>query len=194
MGQMQGDKFYTCHLEKVENVLIRFYSCSFRMRAAAWLHDTVEKSDINMKDINREFPGLVASLVEAVTSAAGTTREQRNSATYTRVKERGRNAVILKLADRIANVEEAIQAAIRTNDSKPPIYEDEYSQFRDALYESKDADAMWAHMDILDEIGNQTMTRLKLTALANSVSSPTAPSILKVPASVSRPSGQSQLK
>jgi (p)ppGpp synthase/HD superfamily hydrolase len=188
LGQMQRDKFYTCHLEEVENVLIRFDSCSFRMRAAAWLHDTVEKSDITMKDINREFPGFVALLVETVTSAPGKTREERNSATYLRVKKRGGLAIVLKLADRIANVEEAIQAAILTNDSKLLIHEDEYSEFRDALYESKNADAMWAHMDIVDEIGNQTITRLKLATLANSVSSPTASSILEVAASVSRPS------
>jgi guanosine-3',5'-bis(diphosphate) 3'-pyrophosphohydrolase len=188
LGQMQGDEFYTCHLEEVENVLIRFDSCSFRMRAAAWLHDTVEKSNVTMKDINREFPGFVASLVDAVTIVQGESREQRNSATYLRVKEQGSYAVVLKLADRIANVEEAIRAATLTNDSKLPIHEDEYSEFRDALYESKNADAMWAHMDIVDEIGNQTITRLKLATLANSVSSPTASSILEVAASVSRPS------
>jgi len=169
-GQMQGDRFYTCHLEEVESVLIRFDYCSFRMRAAAWLHDTVEKSDVTMKDINREFSGFVASMVEAVTSVPAKTREQRNSATYGRVNERGGMAIVLKLADRIANVEQAIQLAVSTNESKLRIYDDEYSEFRDALWESKSADAMWAHMDSLDEIMNQTMTRLKLTTLGNHVS------------------------
>jgi hypothetical protein len=190
MGQMQGERFYTCHLEEVENALIRFDFCSFRMRAAAWLHHTVEQSDVSMKDINREFPGFVASLVDAVTSAPGKTREERNAATYLRVKKRGGMAIVLKLADRIANVEEAIQAAILTKDSQLPIYEDEYSEFRDALYESKNVDPMWAHIDNLDEIGNQTITRLKLTALLSSISSPNVSSMPQLPASVSHTSRQ----
>ncbi len=188
MSQMQGERFYTCHLEEVENVLIRFDYCSFRMRAAAWLHDTVEKSDVTMKDINREFPGFIASLVDAVTSVQGQSREQRNSATYLRLKERGGMAIVLKLADRTANVEEAILATISTNESKLPIHEDEYSEFRDALYESKNADAMWAHMDTLEEIGNQTMTRLKLTALSNNISSSNISSMPQLPESISHSS------
>jgi guanosine-3',5'-bis(diphosphate) 3'-pyrophosphohydrolase len=105
MGQMQGERFYTCHLEEVENVLIRFDRCSFRMRAAAWLHDTVGKSDVTMSDINREFPGFVASMVAALTSAPGENRDGRNSATYLQVKTHGGMAVVLKLADRIAHVD-----------------------------------------------------------------------------------------
>jgi (p)ppGpp synthase/HD superfamily hydrolase len=52
-GQMYGEKPFTYHLEQVENVLIRFDYCSFRIRAAAWLHDTVEKSHVTMSDRTR---------------------------------------------------------------------------------------------------------------------------------------------
>jgi (p)ppGpp synthase/HD superfamily hydrolase len=187
MGQMQGERFYTCHLEEVENVLIRFDYCSFRMRAAAWLHGTVEKSNVTMKDINREFPGFVASLVDAVTIVQGESREQRNSATYLRIKERGGMAIVLAVADRIANVEED-SAAILKNDSNLSIYETEYSEFRDALYESGNADAMWAHLDTLIEVRTEAMNRQNLTAFANSVSSSNKPSNLEVASSVSHPS------
>jgi (p)ppGpp synthase/HD superfamily hydrolase len=190
LGRMHGDSFYTCHLEQVENVLIRFDYCSFRIRAAAWLHDTVEKSQVTMSDINREFSGFVAFTVDAVTSAPGKTREERNSATYARIKERGGMAIVLKLADRIANVEEAIQAAILKNDNKLSIYEEEYSEFRDTLYESTNADAMWAHTDILDEIGNQTLNRRNMAAFANSVSSSNPTPMPQVMDSVSDPSRQ----
>jgi (p)ppGpp synthase/HD superfamily hydrolase len=167
LGQMHGDNFYTCHLEEVENVLIRFDCCSFRMRAAARLHDTVEKSDVTMSDINREFSGFVASLVDAVTSAPGKTREQRNAATYLSVKKRGGMAIVLKLADRIANVEETI----RVGDAGRSMWEEEYSEFRNALYVSGNADAMWAHLDTLNEIGAEALNRRNLTSLANSLSS-----------------------
>jgi (p)ppGpp synthase/HD superfamily hydrolase len=190
LGQMHGDSFYTCHLEQVENVLIRFDYCSFRIRAAAWLHDTVEKSDVTMSAINREFSGFIASTVDAVTSAPGKTREERNSATYLRIKKQGGMAVVLKLADRIATVEEAIQAAILTNDSKLSMYEEEYSEFRNALYESKNADAMWAHMDVLDEIGNQTLNLQNMTAFAKSLSSSNQSPTSQSTASLSHPSRQ----
>jgi (p)ppGpp synthase/HD superfamily hydrolase len=184
LGQMHGDSFYTCHLEQVENVLIGFDYCSFRIRAAAWLHDTVEKSHVTMSDINREFSGLVASTVDAVTTAPGKTREERNSATYVRIKERGRNALVLKLADRIANVEETILAG----GDRLCTYEKEHSEFRDALYESGNADPMWAHLDALIEVRTEAMHRQNLTAFANGVSSSNKSSKLHIESSVSHPS------
>jgi (p)ppGpp synthase/HD superfamily hydrolase len=184
LGQMHGDSFYTCHLEEVENVLIRFDYCSFRMRAAAWLHDTVEESRVTMSDINREFSGFVASTVDAVSSAPGKTREERNSATYARIKERGRNAVVLKLADRIANVEEGIL----TQHDRLSTYEEAHSEFRDALYEFGNADAMWAHLDTLIEVRTEAMNRQSLTAFANGVSSSNKPLKLDIESSVSHPS------
>jgi guanosine-3',5'-bis(diphosphate) 3'-pyrophosphohydrolase len=165
MSQIHRDKFYTCHLEQVENVLIRFDCCSFRMRAAAWLHGTVNKSGVTMNDINREFPGFIASMVDALTNAPGETREERNSATFSRIKERGGMAIILKLADRIANVEEAISSS----DISLSMYKDEYSDFRDALHEPGMADAMWEHLDALDEIVRQMVNQGNITALAKSV-------------------------
>jgi hypothetical protein len=178
LSQMQGERFYTCHLEEVENVLIRFDHCSFRMRAAAWLHDTVEKSDVTMSDINREFSGLVASAVDAVTS-----REQRNSAMYLRIKTHGVMAIVLKLADRIAHVEEN-SAAILKDDGKLSIYETEHSEFRDALYESGDADAMWAHLNTLIEVRTEALNRRNLVAFANGLSSSSNPTKLDVTSSL----------
>jgi (p)ppGpp synthase/HD superfamily hydrolase len=175
MSQIYRDKFYTCHLEHVENVLIRFDCCSFRMRAAAWLHGTVGKSGVTMNDINREFPGFVASMVDAVTSAHGKTREERNPATYSKIKERGGMAIVLKVADRIANVEEAISS----NDIALSMYEQEYSEFRDALHEPGTAEAMWEHLDVLDEIGRQIVNQGNITALADSVSVPKASPMLQ---------------
>jgi (p)ppGpp synthase/HD superfamily hydrolase len=135
------------------------------MRAAAWLHGTVDKSGVTMNDITREFPGFIASMVDAVTSAQGKTREERNSATFSRIKERGGMAIVLKLADRIANVEEAISS----NDISLSMYGEEYSEFRDALHEPGMADAMWEHLDALDEIGRQMVNQRNITALAKSV-------------------------
>lgn len=179
---MHGERFYTCHLEQVESVLIRFDYCSFPMRAAAWLHDTVEKSNVKLSDIDREFSGYIASTVDAVTSVAGNILKQGNSATYRRIKERGGNAIVLKLADCIANVEETIRTGDRLS-----TFEEEYSEFRDALYESGNADAMWAHLDTLIEVRTETLNRRNLAAFANNVSLSKKPSTRDVK-SVGHPS------
>jgi guanosine-3',5'-bis(diphosphate) 3'-pyrophosphohydrolase len=156
-GQMYGARPFTYHLEQVESVLIRFDYCSFGMRAAAWLHDTIAKCNVTAEDIHREFPGFVGVIV--------------SSTTCPRSKERAANAVVLNLADRIANVEDAIL----TGDNRLCMSEEESSEFRDALYESGHADAMWAHLDTLNEFGAETLNRRSLAAFANGVSSCNAP-------------------
>jgi hypothetical protein len=90
----------------------------------------------------------------------------------------------LKLADRIANVEETILAG----GDRLCAYEEEHSEFRDALYESGNADAMWAHLDTLIEVRTEAMNRQNLTAFANGVSSCNKPSKLNIESSVSHPS------
>ena len=158
-GQMYGARPFTYHLEQVENVLIRFDYCSFGMRAAAWLHDTIAECNVTAEDIRREFPGFVGVIVSSMTCPSS--------------KERAANAVVLNLADRIADVEEAIL----TGDNRLSMSEKESSEFRDALYESGHADAMWAHLDTLNEFGAETLNRRSLTAFANGVSSSNAPSM-----------------
>jgi guanosine-3',5'-bis(diphosphate) 3'-pyrophosphohydrolase len=184
-GQMYGEKPFTYHLEQVENVLIRFDYCSFRIRAAAWLYETVETPDLTMSDISREFPGFIASTVDALASAPGRNREERNAAMYLRIKTHGVMAIVLKLADRIAHVEEN-SAAILNDHSKLSIYETEHSDFRDALYKSGDADAMWAHLDTLIEVRTEALNRRNLAAFANGLSSSNNPTKLDVTSSLSR--------
>jgi guanosine-3',5'-bis(diphosphate) 3'-pyrophosphohydrolase len=158
-GQTYGARPFTYHLEQVENVLIRFDYCSFGMRAAAWLHDTVAECNATAEDIHREFPGVVGVIVSSMTCR--------------RSKELGPNTVVLNLADRIANVEEGIL----TGDHRLCTSEEESSEFRDALYESGHADAMWAHLDTLNEFGAEALKQRSLTAFANGVSSSKARSI-----------------
>jgi hypothetical protein len=158
-GQMYGARPLTYHLEQVENVLIRFDYCSFGMRAAAWLHDTIAECNVTAEHIRREFPGFVGVLVSSMTCPSS--------------KERAANAVVLNLADRIADVEEAIL----TGDNRLSMSEKESSELRDALYESGHADAIWAHLDTLNEFAAETLNRRSLTAFANGVSSSNAPSM-----------------
>lgn len=108
-GQTYNDEVpYTYHLEMVVNVLNRFGVDTgdgfFVMKSAGYLHDVLEDTQTSYNDILERFGEEVAELVYAVTSERGRNRKERNAKTYPKIKGFP-NAVKLKLADRIANVE-----------------------------------------------------------------------------------------
>lgn len=134
---------YTHHLAAVEAVLRRFgRDDSDTMLVAAWLHDTVEDcKDVKVKDIEEMFGADVAILVSAVTNEPGENRKIRGMLTYPKIRNAGRDAITLKLADRIANVEAGGKLV--------DMYRKEYEDFRRALHSDDDGQnrLMWAHLD-----------------------------------------------
>jgi (p)ppGpp synthase/HD superfamily hydrolase len=136
---------YSVHLDAVENVLIEFDHISSVLRAAAWLHDLVEDTNVSQAEIDIEFPGYVALIVGAVTSEPGKNRRERNIKTYPKIAQYP-EAIILKLADRIANV----RNCIATQSDLLNMYRKEYPAFRLALKsDNPDVKRMWWYLDFL---------------------------------------------
>lgn len=147
---------YTHHPAAVVEVLRRFGFTDEVIVTAAWLHDIVEDTrdkpnEVRVRDIEELFGEEVAELVRAVTSDEGPNRKVRNALTYPRIFAAGERAIVLKLADRIANIEYGGRAR--------EMYKKEYPEFRRALF---DANAvgnspkyqlgqyqMWEHLDDL---------------------------------------------
>lgn len=101
-GKLYGTEPYTVHLLAVRTVLHDFgFNGDFG--PAAWLHDTIEDTATTREEIEAQFGPYAASLVWAVTGV-GATRAERNHSAYEKIVLCP-GAVILKLADRIANVE-----------------------------------------------------------------------------------------
>lgn len=108
-----GESYMDAHLRKVVAVILHFSEelLAFGVTReeldalirAAYLHDTVEDTDATIRLIARKFGRLVAKLVWAVTGV-GDTRKIRNADMQRKIKKYVL-AAILKLADRIANVE-----------------------------------------------------------------------------------------
>lgn len=146
-GDQQYDgKSYSVHLDAVELVLIEFNHVTSILRAGAWLHDVLEDTDVTLLELEMEFPGYVALIVEAVTSEPGKNRRERNIKTYPKI-EKYLEAIILKLADRIANVRNCINTR---NAGLLAMYKKEYSDFRLALKnDHPDTKEMWFYLDIL---------------------------------------------
>lgn len=141
---------YTHHLQDVENVLVRFGWNTPHMRAAAWLHDVVEDTrgrpnEVRVRNIEELFGEEIANLVNAVTSEDGPNRKTRNALTYPKIRAAGLEAVALKLADRIANVEFGGGAI--------SMYKKEHADFRHGVYVSNVGalphHAMQEHLDRL---------------------------------------------
>ena len=83
-------------------------------------------NEVRTRDIAELLGEDVAVLVEAVTSEEGVNRAQRNALTYPKIRRAGRDAVRLKLADRIANVEHGGRAF--------EMYKKEHAEFRAQLF------------------------------------------------------------
>lgn len=137
-NQKYGDFAYHTHLSAVVQVLADFgYFGSWEV--AGWLHDTLEDTKATHRDIEG-FGEDVYRMVWAVTGE-GKNRKERNADIYRKCAEYPR-AVVLKLADRIANVE---NAQIR-NPKLHAMYAREAHDFWAALGQHGDP-RMWRRLD-----------------------------------------------
>jgi (p)ppGpp synthase/HD superfamily hydrolase len=150
--QTYGDKPYEHHLQAVVDVLQRFGArldqpATAPLLIAAWLHDSLEDTELTRGEVESEFGPEVAELVWRVTDEPGATRKERKPATYRKTRE-NESAIVLKLADRIANVEASVASGGRLLD----LYQREHPEFKAALQPSSTsplAEEMWNHLDQL---------------------------------------------
>jgi len=119
--QLYGTRPYKVHLYTVRSILASFgYHDAYA--PAAWLHDVLEDTDTTREEIETNFGAQVAGLVWAVTGV-GKNRKARNASMYEKVRALP-DAAVLKLADRIANVE-----ASKMDQGKLAMYEKEWPAF-----------------------------------------------------------------
>lgn len=137
--QKYGDQPYSVHLEAVANVLVRFgYGDREDLLVSAYLHDSLEDTELPESAV-LEFGENVLKLVKAVTNEAGADRKERLAKTYPKIRANP-EAMLLKLADRIANVE-----ASASNPKKLAKYKAEFVGFKEALYDENNL-PMWEHL------------------------------------------------
>jgi (p)ppGpp synthase/HD superfamily hydrolase len=148
-GQLYGSVPYSTHLEDVVGILIGFGHDDPELLAAAWLHDSLEDTDATSDDLEQSFGRRVADLVGAVTDDPEGVNRKARKARPLRLIPTVPGALLLKLADRIANVKRAL-----TSDSPRYIrmYRGEQGSFRDALRREGEADAMWEALERLLEV------------------------------------------
>jgi hypothetical protein len=99
---------YAVHLRKVA-ALVASVTSDPEMLAAAWLHDTVEDTDITLADLEQQFGSAVAQLVGELTDVSGPAdgnRAIRKSIDRARLAKASPQAKTIKLADLIDNGED----------------------------------------------------------------------------------------
>lgn len=134
-GQMYGDRPYITHPEAVVGVLLRFGVMHQATVAAAWLHDVIEDTNHTEDTIKARLadqePVEVArmlAMVDAVTDGSKGNRKARKARSYALIPQVA-GSVVLKLADRIANVE----ASQDNNPRKLQMYREEQEAFKAVL-------------------------------------------------------------
>ena len=165
-GQKYGEKDFTEHLVDVSYVLTRF---GFGIKewpylhAVAYLHDILEDTHITHDEITMQFGMDLLRDVFCVTGQ-GKNRKERNKDISSKCRSNWK-ARIIKLADRIANVE----ASIRYNPELLKMYKKEQMEFFDAMYFGSDGlDVMWTHLNkILDAVNQDETMRELAVASAN---------------------------
>lgn len=138
---------YYYHLEEVVDVLKEFGFTEDKYMISGYLHDSIEDGATSYQKIKRKFGEEIAEIVYCVTDELGRNRKERKTKTYPKING-NRDAVIVKLADRIANMRNSIK-----NDSpQKEMYMDEYIEFRNALSihtEDNELQEMWMELDNL---------------------------------------------
>jgi len=144
--QKYGKHPYEYHLRKATRVIDKFFFGEKEyLIVCTWLHDTIEDSDVTFRDVFDEFGRNIARIVYAVTDEPGKSRQERHERTYPKLIAAGYEAIAVKLADRIANVENSL----KYNHDLFKMYRKEYRGFRDALRLPGELKDMWAHLDNL---------------------------------------------
>jgi len=143
-GQTYDEVYpYEKHLRDVVNVVKRF-GFSGKYIIASWLHDIIEDTSLSYNKVKKFYGYEVAEMVYCVTDELGRNREEKKRKTLPKTASNP-DAIIVKLADRIANIEHG---------GKIDMYAKEYSQFKGALHlnSSKGAEPMWEHLETLLKI------------------------------------------
>jgi (p)ppGpp synthase/HD superfamily hydrolase len=135
-GQPYGEHPYIKHLDDVVGVLKRF-GYDGKYVVAAFFHDAMEDQGLKYKTLESKFGEEVAEMVYCVTDEMGRNRKEKKQKTLPKTASNP-DAVIIKLADRIANVEMG---------GKIRMYVEEHSEFKSHLYTPGHADEMWEHLE-----------------------------------------------
>jgi (p)ppGpp synthase/HD superfamily hydrolase len=144
--QKYGEHPYSYHLDAVALLATPYGAEAI---AVAYLHDTVEDTDTLLTEVETRFGAKVASCVALLTDEPGANRKERKARTYAKLAQvHGPNelALIVKVADRLANVRACLQDR---KEGLWRVYQSEHPAFRGAAYRNGLCEPLWVELDRL---------------------------------------------
>lgn len=146
--QKYGQDPYYIHLDQVADI-VRPYG----EQAVVWayLHDVHEDTRVPLNRIMDIFGSEIAEGVRILTDEEGETRAERKRKTYAKMAKVGfkfYRVLIVKVADRLANVRACI-APETASPKKLAMYRDEHLAFKEAVYREGLCDELWVELDHL---------------------------------------------
>lgn len=132
--QKYGTYPYEVHLTNVVNVLLRnnilpTTEDTIDLWIGAWLHDVLEDTNATKEELIDMFGIAVFEMVNSLTDGEFGDRKEKKEVMYQKLVL-NQNGIIIKLADRIANLEFSI---INNNSKKIKLYVDENSDLNKHL-------------------------------------------------------------
>ena len=112
---------------------------------AGWLHDVLEDTDISKDALKKHFGEQITDIVCRVSDEPGADRKERKQKTYGKIRGHVQ-ATVVKLCDRIANVEASREVPRKYN-----MYQQEHADFKRAICvkEHTFLDKLWGDLDQL---------------------------------------------
>jgi (p)ppGpp synthase/HD superfamily hydrolase len=144
--QRYGGQPYSYHLDAVATLLAPFGETA---QVVGYLHDVVEDTPVTVEEVRSAFGEFVARCVLLLTDEPGANRRERKAKTNAKLaKVTGGEelALIVKAADRLANVRESAKGG---NGSKLEMYRKEHAAFRQAAYRPGLCDTLWQEIEAL---------------------------------------------
>jgi len=144
--QKYGDQPYLHHLDAVVEILAPYGT---EAQIIGYLHDVVEDTPITIAEIKAIFGEFVANCVAIVSDEPGSTRQARKAQTYakmTQVTGKETLALVVKAADRLANIQACLSAE---HASLLAIYKKEHAAFSKAVYRPGICEDIWARINQL---------------------------------------------
>jgi guanosine-3',5'-bis(diphosphate) 3'-pyrophosphohydrolase len=144
--QKYGDRPYAVHLEDVVGILSAYGE---EAQTLGWLHDVVEDTPHTLAEIRVAFGSKISDCVALLTDPPGGDRASKKEKSHqklSQVKGELELALIVKAADRLANVRASVRDG---NEKKLAKYCAEHAAFRAAAYRVGLCDELWAEIDRL---------------------------------------------
>lgn len=142
--QRYGDRPYVQHLDAVAELLQPFGETA---QVIGYLHDVVEDTAVTPEQVRSAFGDHVARCVLLLSDEAGGNRRDRKARSHAKlakVSGEAELALIVKAADRLANLRESAAGGAS---SKLEMYRREHAAFRAAAYRIGLCDDLWLEIE-----------------------------------------------